>query len=77
MMPNSNPINSSNLLTVGSMMNRNFKSLRVDDSLRKVVEYYHEFKITTLPVVDDDDKLVGVFPRKRLFRALLEGAELE
>lgn len=76
-MPNSNPINSSNLLTVGSMMNRNFKSLRVDDSLRKVVEYYHEFKITTLPVVDDDDKLVGVFPRKRLFRALLEGAELD
>jgi transcriptional regulator with PAS, ATPase and Fis domain len=76
-MPKSNPINSSNLLTVGSMMNRNFKSLRVDDSLRKVVEYYHEFKITTLPVVDDEEKLVGVFPRKRLFRALLEGAELD
>jgi PAS domain S-box-containing protein len=75
-MPKSNPINSSNLLTVGSMMNRNFKSLRADDSLRKVVEYYHEFKITTLPVVDDEEKLVGVFPRKRLFRALLEGAEL-
>ncbi len=75
-MPKSNPINATNPLTVGSMMNRNFKSLRVDDSLRKVVEYYHEFKITTLPVVDDEEKLVGVFPRKRLFRALLEGAEL-
>jgi transcriptional regulator with PAS, ATPase and Fis domain len=75
-MPKSNPIKATNLLTVGSMMNRNFKSLRVDDSLRKVVEYYHEFKITTLPVVDDEEKLVGVFPRKRLFRALLEGAEL-
>jgi PAS domain S-box-containing protein len=75
-MPKSNPINSPNLLTVGRMMNQNFKSLREDDSLRKVVEYYHEFKVTTLPVVDDADKLIGVFPRKRLFRALLDGADL-
>jgi len=72
-MPKSNPINSPNLLTVGRMMNQNFKSLLEDDSLRTVVEYYHEFKVTTLPVVDDAEKLVGVFPRKRLFRAFLDG----
>ena len=76
-MPKSNPINATNLLTVERMMNKNFKSLREDDSLRKVVEYYQEFKVTTLPVVDEEDNLVGVFPRKRLFRALLEGASLD
>ena len=58
-------------------MNRNFRSLKQEDSLRRVVEYYQEFKITTLPVVNSQDNLVGVFPRKRLFRALLEGASLE
>lgn len=75
-MPNSHLLTSKHL-TVELMMNRNFKSLHQDDSLRKVVEYYQEYRITTLPVVDSEDNLVGVFPRKRLFRALLEGATLE
>lgn len=75
-MPNSHLLTSKHL-TVELMMNKNFKSLQQDDSLRKVVEYYQEYRITTLPVVDSEDNLVGVFPRKRLFRALLEGATLE
>ena len=75
-MPNSHLLTSKHL-TVELMMNKNFKSLHQDDSLRKVVEYYQEYRITTLPVVDSEDNLVGVFPRKRLFRALLEGATLE
>lgn len=75
-MPNSHLLTSKHL-TVELMMNKNFKSLRQEDSLRKVVEYYQEYRITTLPVVDSEDNLVGVFPRKRLFRALLEGATLE
>jgi transcriptional regulator with PAS, ATPase and Fis domain len=76
-MSQTNPLNPSNHLTVELMMNRNFRSLKQEDSLRRVVEYYQEFKITTLPVVNSQDNLVGVFPRKRLFRALLEGASLE
>ncbi len=76
-MPQSHLLNSAKHLTVGSMMNTNFKSLQDDDSLRTVVEYYQEYRITTLPVVDVQGNLVGVFPRKRLFRALLEGADLD
>lgn len=72
-----NSLNSSKHLTVERMMNKNFKSLVQGDSLRTVVEYYQKYKVTTLPVVDEKDKLVGVFPRKRLFGALLQGASLD
>ncbi|MDF3001023.1 MAG: domain S-box [Bacillota bacterium] len=63
--------------TVEQMMNRNFKVLHPEDSLRKVIEYYQQFKVNTLPVVNEAEKLVGVFPKKRLYKALLEGADLE
>jgi len=76
-MPQSHLLNSAKHLTVEFMMNKNFKSLHENDSLRTVIEYYQEYKITTLPVVNDREDLVGVFPRKRLFRALLEGADLD
>ncbi len=75
-MPQSQLLNSSRLLTVELMMNKNFKSLKEDDSLRTVISYYLEYRINTLPVVDEQENLVGVFPKKRLFRALLEGAGL-
>jgi PAS domain S-box-containing protein len=58
-------------------MNTNFQVLRMDDTLRTVIEYYQKYKITTLPVVDEEGGLVGVLPRKRLFRALLEGKTLD
>lgn len=76
-MPQSHLLNPSKNLTVELMMNKNFESLREDDSLRTVIEYYQEYRVTTLPVVDENENLVGVFPRKRLFRALLEGAVLD
>lgn len=76
-MAQTNSLNSAKHLTVERMMNKNFKSLRQEDSLRTVVEYYQKYRITTLPVVDDDEKLIGVLPRKRLFRALLKGGCLE
>ncbi|MDR2088978.1 MAG: sigma 54-interacting transcriptional regulator [Clostridiales Family XIII bacterium] len=72
-----NDLNTTARLTVEQMMNRNFEPLRVGDSLRAVVEGYHKYKINLLPIVDDDENLVGVFPKKRLFKALLEGAELD
>jgi len=72
----SNSLDPVARLTVGQMMNTNFKVLHVGDTLKTVVEYYHRFKITTLPVVDDKESLIGVFPKKRLFRALLDGAGL-
>lgn len=76
-MENSNSLNPTTWLTVEQMMNTNFKVLYPDDTLRTVVEYYQEYKINTLPVVDRDENLIGVFPKKRLFKALLEGADLD
>jgi len=71
------PLNKTKHLTVGQMMNTNFKVLHREDSLRTVVEYYQEYKISTLPVVDESDNLIGVMPRKRLFKALLDGCSLD
>ncbi len=76
-MNSSNSLNPTTWLTVEQMMNKNFKVLHLDDTLRTVVEYYQEFKINTLPVVDGNENLIGVFPKKRLFKALLDGAGLD
>jgi PAS domain S-box len=70
-------LNPTTWLTVEQMMNKNFRVLHLDDTLRTVVEYYQEFKINTLPVVDNHENLIGVFPKKRLFKALLEGAGMD
>lgn len=76
-MDSSHSLNPTAWLTVEQMMNKNFKVLHQDDTLRTVVEYYQEFKINTLPVVDENENLIGVFPKKRLYKALLEGAGLD
>lgn len=76
-MDHSNSLNPTTWLTVEQMMNKNFKVLHEEDTLRTVVEYYQEYKINTLPVVDKHENLIGVFPKKRLFKALLEGASLD
>ena len=71
------PLKTARHLTVEQMMNTNFKVLYPEDSLKTVVKYYQKFKISTLPVVDKNDNLIGVMPRKRLFKALLDGCSLE
>ncbi len=76
-MDSSRSLNSASWLTVEQMMHTNFRALHPDDTLRTVMEYYLEYKINTLPVVDEEDKLIGVFPKKRLFKAILEGAGLD
>ncbi len=76
-MDSSHSLNPATWLTVEQMMNKNFKVLRQSDTLRTVIEYYQEFKINTLPVVDENENLIGVFPKKRLYKALLEGAGLD
>ncbi len=70
-------LNSASWLTVKQMMNKNFRLLYSDDTLRTVLRYYTECKVSTLPVVDEEDKLIGVFPKKRLYQALLDGAKLD
>jgi len=70
-------LDSASWLTVKQMMNKQFKVLHLDDSLRIVIQHYQECKLSTLPVVDENEKLIGVFPKKRLYKALLDGSSLD
>ena len=72
-----NALDSASWLTVEQMMNKQFQVLHLDDSLRTVIQYYHQFKMSTLPVVDKNENLIGVFPKKRLYKALLDGSTLD
>lgn len=72
-----NALDSASWLTVEQMMNKHFQVLHLDDSLRTVIQYYHQFKMSTLPVVDENENLIGVFPKKRLYKALLDGLTLD
>lgn len=71
-----NALNAASGITVKQMMNRQFRVLHLNDTLRTVIQYYHEYKLNTLPVVDENENLIGVFPKKRLYKALLDGSGL-
>jgi len=51
------------------IMRRAIVSIHPEDELKKAVEYMVEFKLRSLPVVEDD-KLVGIISRKDLMRHL-------
>jgi len=70
-------LNYTSWLTVKQMMSKNFIVLHPDDSLRTIIQYYQDSRLDTLPVVDNDGKLIGVFPKKRLYKALLGGSSLD
>ncbi|HBV89235.1 MAG TPA: sigma-54-dependent Fis family transcriptional regulator [Desulfosporosinus sp.] len=70
-------LNYTSWLTVKQMMNKHFIVIRPGDSLRTVIQYYQDSRLDTLPVVDNNDKLIGVFPKKRLYKALLDGSSLD
>ncbi|MCB8817155.1 sigma 54-interacting transcriptional regulator [Desulfosporosinus shakirovi] len=70
-------LNYTSWLTVKQMMNKHFIVIHPSDSLRTVVQYYQDSRLDTLPVVDTDEKLIGVFPKKRLYKALLDGSCLD
>lgn len=70
-------LNYTSWLTVKQMMNKHFIVIHPNDSLRTVIQYYQDSRLDTLPVVDNNDKLIGVFPKKRLYKALLDGSSLD
>lgn len=51
--------------------------LQPDDTLGRAVSLFRESKIDTLPVLDEDLRLYGVFTRSSLYDALLAGASLQ
>ncbi len=64
-------------ILVKDLLNIQFQSLRPEDSLRTVLCKYKETKVETLPVVDEEGKLLGVFPRGRLYKAILDNDSLD
>lgn len=70
-------LNSDMWLNIRQMMNTEFKAIHCGDSLRTILKNYQDCRLDTLPVVDDDNKLMGVFPKKRLYQALLDGLSLD
>lgn len=71
------PLDPAKWLTVKEMMNADVPLLHPEDPIRRAIGYMQDYKLGTLPVVDKDNKLMAVFPRKRLFWALLEGASID
>ncbi len=67
----------NSFIFVKDLINKDFQCLRPEDSLRTVVSKYKETKVETLPVVDEEGKLVGVFPRGRLYNAILDGKSMD
>lgn len=56
---------------VGEIMRKAVISINVDDDLKKAIEYMVEFKLRSLPVVDNEGKLVGMVSRKDIMDHLL------
>jgi PAS domain-containing protein len=59
------------------MMSTDFKAVHPDDTLRDIIQTYLDYKLDSLPVVDEDNHLIGVFPKGRLYTALLNNAALD
>jgi Mg/Co/Ni transporter MgtE (contains CBS domain) len=63
-----NVLDSASWLIVEKMMNKQFEVLHLGDSLRTVIRHFHKYKLNTLPVVGEDENLIGVFPKKGYLR---------
>jgi PAS domain S-box-containing protein len=66
-------------LTVEEIMKENkIKCLRQNDSFKTAIEYFLKFShVNTLPVVDANNKLIGVLPKKSFFKAILAGSTID
>ncbi|MCM3081597.1 CBS domain-containing protein [Brevibacillus invocatus] len=58
-------------------MTTNFSFLKTHSSFREAVLYFHQSKVGILPVVDEQNQLVGAITRYSVFRALLEDISLD
>jgi len=67
------PESRSSRRHVRDLMTRELVCASTGDSLRDVARQLDEYEISGLPVVDDQDRLVGVISRTDLLRRLLEG----
>lgn len=63
---------SSNHLTVDKIMTRKPFYLNADDTVRTAVKLMVKHKVGCLPVLDDDEKLVGILTETDMLKLLME-----
>lgn len=59
-------------LTISKVMTRNPLTIRIDAPILDAAQIMLEKKISGLPVVDDDGKLVGILTESDIFRMLVK-----
>ena len=67
------PIPEDGTMRVRDVMIRNVRTTKIDHSIRSVAKIICQEKISGLPVVDDDNHLVGIISEKDILKALLPG----
>ena len=60
------------MLQAKTVMKRNVITVRPQDTLDQVIQILVDIKITGLPVVNEDDSLVGVISRKDIIAYILK-----
>jgi transcriptional regulator with PAS, ATPase and Fis domain len=66
-----------NILLLKDIIDDQIVCLNPGDTLEKVVRIFRQYKITSIPIVDTNEKLLSVFTRPNLYDALLQGASLK
>lgn len=62
---------------ISEVMNICFRPLHRDATLRTAFRAYKETNLDVLPVVDEQGCLIGVCPKRRLYKAFLQGNSLD
>ncbi|MEJ2747532.1 MAG: CBS domain-containing protein [Anaerolineae bacterium] len=59
-------------LEVQDIMTKDVKTVRPDDTIRTAATIMYEYRIGALPVVDNNEKLVGIITESDIFRVMIE-----
>lgn len=62
-------------MKVAEIMTQDPITLGKEDSIRKAAEIFHNERIDGAPVVDAENKLIGIFTKSHLMKAVKEGLE--
>lgn len=57
---------------INEIMHSDIVKLRIDDNLKKALETINANKVNGAPVVDENDKLVGIIVKADIYRFLME-----
>ena len=67
------PVSEDGVMRVRDVITRKVRTTKVDRSIRSVAETISQKKIGGLPVVDDDNHLVGIISEKDILKTMLPG----